>query len=73
MGRREAFGRACDQSLASLHRLLHHRAHVLQGQVRPPRSHQPRILPDRQIIRAAITGIAGGQVKNNITAIGGCG
>ena len=56
-----------------MHQLLHHRAHVLQGQVRPARSHQPPILPDREIIRAAITGIAGGQIKDNITAVGRCG
>ena len=70
MSGRETLGHAGDHGVAALLKLLQNSGHILQWQVRTTRRDQAGILPQRLIMLASVTRIAGGEVKRHITAVG---
>ena len=70
---REALRDAGDCGITSFRQLLRHGEHLFQRQIRTPGSHQTRVLPNREIVLAAIARIADGKIQRHIATIGWCG
>ena len=67
---RKALRDGGDRGLAPFLQPLRPGEHLFERQIRTPRNHQTRVLPNREIVFGAVARIADGEIERQIAAIG---